>query len=258
MAMQNPQPGNPPPMGVFGSQTQQYQFPQLEADPLNQRRLPMLDKFSRMLSQAARPDFSFYNSMKKSGRPNMGRSFAAGKVDDSPIWTDQQINRRVNETRANIGAQTQNSVNDVYKNLGGRGFATRNSPLAMLLENQSRGMGLMNQNRADNDIRWTSAEGNKKHVLEAQTVNVGSRNQTNALNAQVQSDYSRAMSEYQGQLANAWNSAKFGNSPLVSFYLQSIVGLFGTQPNYTQTSNAAYDVAKRNQSPSSYTYNPYS
>lgn len=146
---------------------------------------------------------------------------------EAPIWSDQQIQNRVNLTNAKLGAQTQQNINDTYQNLGRYGFATNRSPLAMSLANQAQGRGNMAGAEAENNLRWTAAEGNAAQTQRAQLANL-----------QASTQWGQAQGSYWNQLlgmqqsarenaVNAWLGARQNQFAQRGQYANLLAGLTG-------------------------------
>ena len=99
---------------------------------------------------------------------DVGQSGSGPSIDASPIWGEQQIQGRVNLMRGTNDAATAGRTRNMRQDLAGRGFGS-NSPLAQALGVQMQGQNLATNTQGENDLRWTAAEGNKAHVLKAQT-----------------------------------------------------------------------------------------
>lgn len=124
-----------------------------------------------------------YGSATGYGLGYGGQQAAWRPVSEAPIWSGQQIDQRVNLSRARgdqaLGAhQVQNQ-----RDLASRGFATANSPLLKQLNNAAWGQNLGAQTAGENDLRWNAAQGNAAQTQRAQMANqqaFGSASQTNA------------------------------------------------------------------------------
>lgn len=96
-----------------------------------------------------------------------GQSGPGPQISSAPIWSNQQIQEQVNSgvARNNQSVATQNRT--LGNSLAGRGFAA-GSPLQQALQNQNQMMGMVGNSDIARQTRWDAAEGNKKHVLQAQ------------------------------------------------------------------------------------------
>lgn len=91
-------------------------------------------------------------------------------IDAGPIWDAGAIQARVNQGRASTDAQRDVNIQRQQQQLAQRGYST-NSPLAMQNEQQQRGLAMMGNARAENDMRWAAALGNAQHQQQGQMAN---------------------------------------------------------------------------------------
>jgi hypothetical protein len=91
----------------------------------------------------------------------------APEITVSPVWSDQQINERVNLTRSQNDAATAAKSGKIANEMAGRGFGSR-SPLAAYMQTALQGMNLQGNTQAENDLRFGAAEANAKQILAAQ------------------------------------------------------------------------------------------
>lgn len=96
-----------------------------------------------------------------------GQNTAQQAIDTSPIWSDQQIQQRVNAARAQNDASAQSQAQQAARTMSGQGFSSA-SPILAALQGQTYNTNRAANTQAENDLRWTAAEGNKAHVLAAQ------------------------------------------------------------------------------------------
>lgn len=102
-----------------------------------------------------------------SGYQGQGQVGAQPAISDSPIWSPQLIEQQVNATRAQNDQATAGRQAKLGQELAGRGFGSR-SPLAMALGEAMAGQNLAGNTQAEQSLRWDAAQGNARHVLDAQ------------------------------------------------------------------------------------------
>lgn len=100
-----------------------------------------------------------------------GQAQLGPQASTAPIWDEQQIQSRVNAARALTDAQRDTNINKTNQSLGQKGFATTNSPLAMQMAEQQRGMAMMANAANENNLRWQAAQGNAEQVMKGQIAN---------------------------------------------------------------------------------------
>ena len=88
-------------------------------------------------------------------------------ISDRPVYTGQDIQQQVNAQRAATDAATAGQTRQQQQQLAGRGFSS-NSPLAAALQNAAWGQGLASNAAAEQQTRWTAAQGNAQQRLSAQ------------------------------------------------------------------------------------------
>jgi len=64
-----------------------------------------------------------------------GTNTAQQAIDTSPIWSDQQINERVNSSRAQNDASAQGQAQQAARQMSGQGFSSQ-SPILAALQGQ--------------------------------------------------------------------------------------------------------------------------
>lgn len=96
-----------------------------------------------------------------------GQSGDGPRIDARPVWDDQQVNQRVNATRAQNDAAMNSQNNQLRQTLAGRGFGS-NSPLLMssIFGNQARNTA-MNAD-AERETRLGAAQVNAAQMLKGQ------------------------------------------------------------------------------------------
>lgn len=101
-----------------------------------------------------------------------GQSGEGPRIDARPIWDDQQVNQKVNATRAQNDAAMTSQNNQLRQTLAGRGFGS-NSPLlqSSIFGNQARNTAMNTD--AERETRLGAAQANSGHVLKAQTAREG-------------------------------------------------------------------------------------
>jgi len=88
-------------------------------------------------------------------------------ISAGPIWDPQQIQQRVNATRAQTDMGTASKMRQAAEQTAGRGFGAQ-SPLLMALQGNLQNQGMASNAQAENDIRWGAAQGNAGQVLKGQ------------------------------------------------------------------------------------------
>jgi len=96
-----------------------------------------------------------------------------------PIWNENQIQGRVNASRAMNDATAASQAKQLADTTVGRGFGT-SSPLYQELVGNLGAQLLGTNTQAENDLRWGAAQGNAKHRLDTEQAGVG---RATALNA---------------------------------------------------------------------------
>lgn len=104
------------------------------------------------------------------------------EVSENPIWSQNQIQQRVNQARSQSDQQRDTAIRNQQANLSSRGFATANSPMAMAMAEQTRGLAMAGNARMENDLKWNVALGNAQHVQGAQMANAANQLTHNANN----------------------------------------------------------------------------
>ncbi len=105
--------------------------------------------------------FSAYSSV--GGTPGNFTDIVA-----SDVWSPQQIQAQVNQSRAQTQADAGGQVRQMQQRLSGAGFQSRASPLSNELEGAIQGRALAASTGAENDLRFKAAEGNAANVLKGQ------------------------------------------------------------------------------------------
>lgn len=98
-----------------------------------------------------------------------------------PIWNDQQIQGRVNASRAQNDLGTAGKARSLAESTAGRGFGN-NSPLYQELVGNLYANNLAANTSAENDLRWNAAQGNAQQVLASQQAGVGRATALNTAN----------------------------------------------------------------------------
>lgn len=147
-------------------------------DALKKRQLEMMNQPVIQQQQGPREDpyrKKKWNTLKSA---LSGGTFGGGGIPVGPIWTENQIQQRVNAARAGNDAAVSGEIARQGDSLAGRGFAA-GSPLAQALAAQSRGANLASNTSAENTLRWDAAAGNARHVQQGAIANAA--DQTNRL-----------------------------------------------------------------------------
>lgn len=92
-------------------------------------------------------------------------------IDQSPVYSGQQIQEQVNATRAQNDAATASRQSALSRQLAGRGYGSR-SPIGLMMNQSLMGQNLQGNTAAEQQLRFGAAESNAKHVLNAQKANV--------------------------------------------------------------------------------------
>ncbi len=106
-------------------------------------------------------------SMSQQGDSGGAGTAPVPAIDANPIWSGQQIQERVNSTRAASDAATGGAVRRQNQELSGRGFSSM-SPLRAELEGAAYGRNNAANMGAENDLRFNSAQANSAQVLKGQ------------------------------------------------------------------------------------------
>lgn len=101
-----------------------------------------------------------------------GASGPGPAISAGPVWNPQQIQQRVNASRAQTDAATASQQKQAGEAAAGRGFSAM-SPLTMALQGQVAGQGMATNAANENQIRWDAAGGNAKQTLEGQKAREG-------------------------------------------------------------------------------------
>lgn len=88
-------------------------------------------------------------------------------ITQGPIWTEQQIQGQVNQSKANNAQQTATQNTAAQNKAAGSGFGSR-SPLVAALQGQNNAAMMANNAANEQSIRWGAAEGNAQHLLDTQ------------------------------------------------------------------------------------------
>ena len=190
------------------------QVVQREYDPLRGYREAMVPWLMGQAKQASAPGpgLNFFT------RAIGGGGFRP--VSENPVWSEAQIQQRVNAGRALTDAQRDTSIRRSQTNLANRGFATRTSPLAMQLAEQQRGMAMMANAANENNLRWAAAQGNAEHVQKAQVAN-----------QQAWNDYLEAQGRNRVAALSAWQGDRASRAGEAQPFLNSLMQLLGiTKP----------------------------
>lgn len=95
----------------------------------------------------------------------------SARVNEAPVYDNQQIQEQVNATRAQNDAKLASDQSALSRRLAGRGFGSR-SPVGMMMSQAMAGQNLQGNTAAEQQLRFNAAEANAKQVLDAQRANV--------------------------------------------------------------------------------------
>jgi hypothetical protein len=95
-----------------------------------------------------------------------GQTRAPGAGAPRQVYTDEQVNQQVNDSRARGAQGTATRVRDMRQSLAGRGLGA-NSPLSAALESQMQAANLMNQLDQERQLRFDVAGANSQQGLAA-------------------------------------------------------------------------------------------
>jgi hypothetical protein len=117
---------------------------------------------------------NIYNQSATTGSGNFDVTggIPAPTIDASPVFTQPQIQQRVNQMRSQTDQGTASQIRNTQKDLSGRGFGS-NSPLARSLATQYQGQGLAANTQGENDLRYQLAQANADQMLKGQTAQSG-------------------------------------------------------------------------------------
>jgi hypothetical protein len=96
-----------------------------------------------------------------------GQSTPAPTVSVSGVYTPQQVQQQVNQSRAQNDQATQGRVRGMQQDLGGRGLGAT-SPLAQELGAQYQGQNLATNTSNETNLRLGAAQANAGQVLQGQ------------------------------------------------------------------------------------------
>lgn len=88
-------------------------------------------------------------------------------INASPVYNNQQIQERVNDTRAQNDLSLASKQRANNQSMAGRGFGSR-SPIAMAMNQAMFGQNLAANTQAENQLRFDAASANAKQLLAAQ------------------------------------------------------------------------------------------
>jgi hypothetical protein len=110
-----------------------------------------------------------YQSLTGAFNPSLvgGTNTGQSPITQGPVWTDQQIDQQVNQSKSNNQQTAATQNQQITSRAAGQGFATR-SPLVAALQGQTNASLMANNAKSEQDIRWNSAEGNARHTLDTQ------------------------------------------------------------------------------------------
>lgn len=106
------------------------------------------------------------------GQTPGGSNLGVERVNESPIWSPQQIGQQVNAAKAGNAQNADTQMKQAQTKLTSQGFGSK-SPLLAALEGNI-GQARMGQDAtAAREIPWQAAQGNSQQVLKAQQSNQG-------------------------------------------------------------------------------------
>lgn len=139
-------------------------------------------------------------ALRKPQQQQQGRSIVrtgyrpatAYGVSAKPIWSESQIQQKLNSAQGVNNQATANNVRQMEGQMAGRGFGS-NSPLQMALAAQMGAAGRAANMDADLNTRWGAAEGNAQHVQRAALANAANKNAVSMANAANRNAYNMAL-----------------------------------------------------------------
>lgn len=151
--------------------------------PELQKRLMTLDRgrqepFEQTLASVGGPRHEFGPTLDFGPNTDFGTTPVNWfpEVTQGGVWSDDQVNQRVAGMRAKNDASAAGRERDLRAGMASRGFGTR-SPLTAALAQNIQGQNFATNTEAENDIRWTAAEGNSAQRLRAELAGI-TRGQT--------------------------------------------------------------------------------
>lgn len=109
-----------------------------------------------------------------------------------PIWSESQIQQRVNSAQGVNNQATANNVRQMEGQMAGRGFGS-NSPLQMALAAQMGAAARSANVDADLDTRWNASQGNEQHMQQARLANAAGKNAVSMANAGNRNAYNMSL-----------------------------------------------------------------
>ena len=99
----------------------------------------------------------------------LGGRTQLSNIDQSPIWTGNQINQQVQKNKADLGAQTEGAIKRQGQQFASSGFSG-NSPQQAALQNQMRMQARQIGTGQENDLRFGAAQKNREQISQNQQV----------------------------------------------------------------------------------------
>lgn len=121
------------------------------------------ERFSTLYNNLSGQQQPFAQTLAQVG----GQATPAPQITVAPVYSDQQIQSKVNQTTANNDQATQGKINDSQSQLAGRGFGG-DSPLAQSLAAMYQGQNLQSNTQNETDLRFNAAQANSQQILQGQ------------------------------------------------------------------------------------------
>jgi hypothetical protein len=188
--------------------------------------LQRLNSIYPTIRQAMPQPFTFGSTLGNVGGATPPSAYPSlpnfGKITVAPVYSDQQINQRVNQMRSQNDASAAGQIRNTAQSLAGRGYGG-NSPLYQELSANTLAQNRAGNASAENDLRFQAAAQNAQQILaeqQAQGQLAGSLasaqlNRANAMNTQDLQRRQLAAYQYglQAQNQNALLNALINASP---------------------------------------------
>lgn len=196
--------------------------------------------------------FTFGSTLGAIGGPGNPAGYSPlpnfGNISIKPVYSDQQINQRVNQMRSQNDASAAGQIRNTGQALAGRGYGGF-SPLQQELSSNIMSANRANNASSENDLRFQAATQNAQQILAEQQAQgqlatnlaAAQLNRSNAINAQDLQRRQLAAYQYglQSQNQSALLNALINASPPLNFGSSTSTSKGGSASASTSTGGSS-------------------